>query len=139
MSDLRNYWTQGRIERGRLELLDPEGFRRAMWRMRPGPVVIRVDQPVTKRSLDQNAYWHAAVFPPIAEHCGYTIPECKLVLMGECFGWHTVGGHEIPIQPSTSELTVEQGTYFTDWVIPWAQEHLGVRVPLPNEYLESVS
>lgn len=131
---LQNYQCAGTIERGRLELDDSHAFRQAMWRMRPGPVVIKVERPIVHRSLAQNAYWHACVFPPIAEHCGYTIPETKLVLLGECWGWHDVGAHQLPIKPSTSELTVEEGTYFTDWVIPWAAEHLNVRIMLPKEY-----
>jgi hypothetical protein len=128
-----NYHTGGRIEKGKLRLDDERAFKTAMWTMKEGPVVIRIEQPRSKRSLDQNAYWHAAVFPPIADHLGYTIPECKLVLMGECWGWKKdeMSGHEIPIKPSTSDMSVEEG--------PWAKTELGVSVPLPNEWMEAAS
>lgn len=87
-----------------------------------------------KRSLDQNSYWHGVVFPLVSEYTGYTIPETKLVLLGECFGWQKIGGHDVPIKPSTSDLTVEEGSRFTEFFGPWAVEHCGgLQIPLPNE------
>lgn len=87
----------------------------------------------SQRSLDQNAYIHAVPIPILAEHFGYTIPECKYVLMGECWGWKQLAGRDIPIKPSTAEMTVDECRYFIDWVIPWALTNHDVRIPLPNE------
>ena len=89
----------------------------------------------TQRSLDQNAYLHAVPIPILAEHFGNTIPEMKYALMGECWGWkrEPATGHEIPVKPHTSAMTVEECTYFIDWLIPWAMTQHGVAIPLPNE------
>ena len=134
---LQHYACGAEIVKGRLVLDDEQSFRRAMTNFERGAVILRIDPPETRRTLAQNAYWHAAVFPRIADHCGYTIPECKLVLLGECFGWKTdpLTKRDVPVQPSSAQLTIEQGCYFTDWVIPWAMEHLKVQVPLPHETL----
>jgi hypothetical protein len=135
------YSARAQIVDGKLKLESPVGFADAMRRRKDGPVTVTIADLKSQRSLDQNAYLHAAVFPPIAEHCGYSIPECKLVLMGECWGWKhdTLSGRDLPIKPSTSEMTVEDATYFIDWVIPWAATELGVVVELPNEHFEAAS
>lgn len=86
-----------------------------------------------QRSLDQNAYLHAVPFPLIAAHTGYSIEEVKLVLMGECWGWHELHGHSVPIKPHTSDMTTEECSLFIEWLPPWALEHLGVQIPLPGE------
>ena len=95
-------------------------------------IVIR--QHRAKRSLDQNAYLHAEPIPRMAEHLGYTIPEMKIVLMGECFGWHVKSGHMLPVKASTAAMTVDECRYFIDWVIPWAAQEHGVIVMLPDEW-----
>lgn len=95
-------------------------------------VILRAER--TQRSLDQNAFIHAVVFPLVSQFTGYTVPETKLVLMGECFGWQRLAGHECPVKPSTAQMTTAECAHFIDWVIPWAVEHCdGLQIPLPNE------
>lgn len=100
-----------------------------------GEYDVRIEKHVNQRSLAQNNYLHACVFDPLAEHFGNTIEECKYVLMGECFGWKfdAIANREIPVQPSTSSMNVEQAGYFIDWVIPWALEKHDFIIELPNE------
>lgn len=96
-------------------------------------VVVRKQR--VKRSLDQNAYIHAVPVPILAEHFGESVGDMKLILMGECWGWRfdPLAGREIPIKAHTSDMTVEECTYFIDWVIPWAMVNHGVDIPLPHE------
>ncbi len=98
---------------------------------------LTVCEPERQRTLKQNAYIHAIPIPMLAAHLGYTIPECKYVLMGECFGWKLDArtGKEMPIKPSTSAMTVEEDTYFIEWVIPWAAMSFGLQIPLPSEVM----
>lgn len=98
---------------------------------------LTVAEPPDQRSLDQNAYIHAVPIPMLAKQIGYTIPEMKLVLMGECFGWRLdeKSGHEIPLKPSTKAMTKDECTYFIEWVIPWAAMHHDMEIPLPNEVM----
>jgi hypothetical protein len=102
---------------------------------KPVEVIVRV--PQSKRSLDQNAYLHCDTGPArlLAEHWGVSIEEAKLLLMGECFGWHEVNGHQIPIKPHTSSMTVKEFSQFVEWVIPWAMTEFNVTIPLPGEVL----
>ena len=99
------------------------------------PVEVTVKGKRRQRSLDQNSYLHAAVFPPLAEKFGNTIDEVKYALMGECFGWKRdpISGREVPIKPHTSDMTVEEARQFIDWVIPWAMTEYEVTIYLPNE------
>lgn len=138
MPDLSNYQASAVIdERGNLVLDDAKGFARAMWRMRRGPVVVRVEQPKTKRSLDQNAYLHAVPFPIIAEYVGCSVEDIKYDLMGEKWGWKPSAldpNRMVPVKPSTSSMTVEECTEFIEWLIPFAAQKFGTLIPLPGEW-----
>ncbi len=131
----REYVTTGLIVKGELRVADRVGLREALAHWEDGPCQLVVTRR-PQRTLLQNAYLHAVPFTLLAEHTGYTIPEIKLVLMAECFGWHTdrISGREIPIKPSTAEMTKTEADYFIDWLIPWAAERFPeVAIPLPNE------
>lgn len=122
---------------GRLLLVTTEqALRRVHLRRLAGKAVeVTIRRERTKRSIDQNSYIHGVPVTILADHFGYTIPEMKLVLMGECFGWKpdAISGREIPAKPSTSDMTVEDCSYFIDWIIPWALTNHGVSIPLPSE------
>lgn len=115
--------------------LNRQMFERLLKTFPDGPAILKLETPKQTRSLAQNAYLHAGPFPILADHFGNTIPEIKLILMGECWGWHTVAGHEIPVKPSTASMTVDECKYFIDWLIPWAMTNHDVALPLPGEEL----
>ncbi len=90
-----------------------------------------------KRSLDQNAYLHAVPFPMIASHLGDSVEGVKYDLMGEKWGWKPSPfdpSRMVPVQPSTSKMTVEQCSEFIDWLIPFAAQKFGLSIPYPDEY-----
>lgn len=118
---------------GKFQLGDKAGVSAHLKTLAGEAVEFTIRKRRTQRSVDQNAYLHAEPFPKLADHLGYSMEEVKLVLMGECFGWHDVGGHTLPVKPSTSSMTVEEAQYFIDWVIPWAMTEHGVHVRLPGE------
>src|SRR6476660_6385940 len=133
---LSGYQTGGQIVDGKLVLETPEAFKQAMWRMKPGPVVVRIEQPHSSRSLAQNAYLHAAPFPILAEYFGCSVEDVKYDLMGEKWGWKESAmdpNRMIPVKPSTSSMTVAECNEFIDWLIAWAMEKFNVAIPLPNE------
>lgn len=95
-------------------------------------VILRRER--TQRTLDQNKYLHAVPFPLLAEYWGEDIETAKLLVLGECFGWHdTRDGHRFPIKPSSSLLTTEEGSHLIEWLPPWAMTNFGVEIPLPRE------
>lgn len=133
---LSNYQTGGQIVDGRLVLESPEAFKSAMWRMKPGRVVVKVEQPHTSRSLAQNAYLHALPFPILAEYFGCSVEDVKYDLMGEKWGWKPSSlepNRMIPVKPSTASMTVEECSEFIDWLIPWALDKFNVSIPYPSE------
>lgn len=70
-------------------------------------VEIEIRKRRSKRSLKQNAAYHAAI-APLADHLGYTTEELKLAMLGGCFGWREVSGAQLPIRFHTSDLTTEE-------------------------------
>jgi hypothetical protein len=134
---LSNYWCGARIVDRKLVLDEPNAFRVAMWRLKEGRVVVKIEQPASKRTVDQNAYLHAVPFPILAEHFGDSVEGVKLDLMGEKWGWKPSPldpARLVPVKPNTSSMTIEECTQFIDWLIPWAAMNHGVLIPLPNEY-----
>lgn len=124
----------GRVLKGGLLVMDRPGEYAKYVRSFHGRFVeVIVRKQRVQRSLDQNAYLHVAAFIPLAEHLGYTLAEMKLLLMGACWGWQTVGGHELPVKIHTADMTVEEATHFIDWIIPFALEHFDFIIPLPSE------
>lgn len=121
----------------RLVLLDNErALRHAYLKSLVGRTVdVIVRKQRVQRSQDMNKYLHAVPFPILAEYFGDSIEGTKLDLMGECFGWKKspTTGRDVPVKPHTSDMTVEESTFFVDWLIPWAAQQHGVVIPLPKE------
>lgn len=111
-----------------------KNFARFLKTLRNRDVEIVVKKKTVQRSLDQNAYLHAVPFPLLAEHFGMTISEVKYSLMGEKWGWRKdpISGREIPIKPSTSDMTVEECTQFIEWLLIWAATEHDVYIPSPE-------
>lgn len=134
---LSNYATGGQIVDGKLVLETPAAFKSAMWRMKPGPVVVRVEQPASKRSLDQNAYLHAVPFPILADYFGCSVEDVKYDLMGEKWGWKESAvdpNRMVPVKPSTSSMTRDECSEFIEWLCAWSMTKFNVAIPLPSEY-----
>lgn len=128
----------GRVLPGGLLTLDrPKDYARHLRSLRGQYVEIIARKRRTKRSLDQNAYWHAVPFPLLQDALGYdSLEDLKLALMGECWGYQRdkLTGRELPIKAHTSDLTTEEGAQFTDWLIRFgATLPSPVIIPLPNE------
>lgn len=88
-----------------------------------------------KRTARQNRYWHAEPFLKLAKHMGCSVDQAKAYVMGEFWGWTPIADRMVPVKLHTSDMTVEEGTVFLDWLIPWAAEQ-GVEILLPNEWQE---
>lgn len=120
----------------RLELTEHERTQRRLYlqSLAGCEVEIVIRKKREQRSLDQNKYLHAVPFTLLAEYWGEDIETTKLLVLGEWAGWReTKDGHRVPMKPSTSALTIDEGTNLIEWIPPWAQIHFGVIVPLPNE------
>lgn len=119
----------------------PSPVRAALWdavkAIGDRRVRIQIDEFKPQRTPDQNAYLHAEPFPKLAKHFGVSVEQVKHDLMGECFGWvesKIARGRMVPFMPHTSQMTVEQCTFFIDWLLPWASQEHGVEIMLPDEW-----
>lgn len=87
-----------------------------------------------KRSLDQNAYWHAVPVDLLAEHCGYTHDQMHYALLGEWGGYiDGPNGQPVPRIASSSKLTTDEFSKLIEWVLTWGPSEMGVIIPAPNE------
>lgn len=120
-------------EDGKRLLLDfPDAFKAFYQQFAGHEVEIELRKRRTKRTLKQNAYLHAAI-KPFADHCGYTVEELKLALLGECFGYHQVNGVTLPVKLHTSELSTQEFVEITELLIQRAAEQ-DVLILYPEEF-----
>lgn len=95
-------------------------------------VTIEIYKRRSKRSLKQNAAYHASI-EPLAEHLGYQVEELKLAMLGGCFGWKTVRGVQIPEILHTSDLDTEKFSDLMAYTNQIAAEN-GVLILDPSEW-----
>jgi len=113
------------VEGDRLELdaLEARQRRQHLKQLKGRMVEVVIRPVINRRTADQNAYWHAVPFPMLKEYFGYTsLERLKYDLLGECFGRlrSPLTGRDVNIIAHTSELSVQQGVQFTDWMLYWA-------------------
>ena len=134
MSDL--YVAAGEIKGGKflMSMHAKTQLHDAVRGWKDGPVTLKLAPTRAQRSLDQNAYMHAVVFPMLAREIGDSVEGVKRDCMGEKWGWvdSKIKGYPIPLL-TTSQMSVEQCSEFIEWVIPWAMNFHGVSIPLPHE------
>lgn len=102
------------------------------------PWLVQVKEYKSNRSLQQNSFLHAVPLRIICDETGYDIEDMKAYLMGEAFGWEEfeiMGQKRKRPRLSTSELNVEQFSWFMEWIEKWAAEALGLIIPKPNEVI----
>ena len=97
-------------------------------------VQLDIDRKKTPRSHQQSAYLWAAVYPPIAKHTGYSVPEvhevCKKLFLPS--RQLSIGDQTVIVAGSTARLTTAEMMDYIDRVIALAGE-LGCVVQSPEE------
>lgn len=121
-----------RDDGSKLDLDFPSDYREFIKQFAGYEIEVDVRRRRSKRSLKQNAYLHA-VIKPYADHLGYTVEELKLALLGECFGYHSVKGVQIPVKLHTSDLSTQEFVDLTELLIQKAAED-GVLILYPDEH-----
>lgn len=111
------------MQDGQPHLTAPVAYRQYLAQFGDGEdISVTLEPYEVKRSLDQNAYFHAE---PLlkwmqgeSDFEGLTPAQAKLVLLGMYFGYEqTKSGVWIPMKSSTSELTKAEFTLFIEWLI----------------------
>jgi hypothetical protein len=120
---------------GVLELDNPELYNDLLkGRLGNCRIQLDIDRKKTPRSHQQGAYLFAAVYPPIAEHTGYSVPEvhevCKQMFLPE--RTMTIGDRMIKVPGSSARLTSPEMSEYIERCIALAGE-LGCHVQSPEE------
>lgn len=120
---------------GTLELDHPELYNDLLkGRLANCRVQLDIDRKKTPRSQQQSAYLFAAVYPPIAEHTGYSVPEvhevCKQMFLPP--RQMSIGDKMVTVPGSTAPLTTAEMMDYIDRCIDLAHE-LGCTVQTPEE------
>lgn len=91
-----------------------------------------------QRSQRQNAWYWGFAIPLIAQELGYDRHEhdrLHYALLDKCFGTTydaRLKQHVLNVLHS-ADLSTTQFSEFMEWIVRFAAQELGVRVPLPNE------
>lgn len=119
----------------------PEG-----WRGRRVEVRLRVLK--SKRSQNQNAYFHAAVIPffqEMFERFGGEVYDANVVkeFLKQKFGAEAIvdmeTGELVRVGKPTSDMNKEEFGNFLDAMNAWAFEMWEVELPDPEKYLDTIS
>lgn len=87
----------------------------------------------SKRSRDQNAFFHSAI-APLAEHLGCTTEELKLDLLGTKYGWREMkSGNKVPLRLHTSDLNTQEFAELMEHTIQIAAEE-GILILDPSQW-----
>ena len=113
-----------RIHQGRLDV-DLSRVAQAVRGAKDGPLTVVLERFTARRSLEQNALYHAGYVKPLAEYTGYTplemhrylkrlflpaVPMKRLTLCDR--HGEIVDEVEIEQEPTTTTLTIEQFTAY---------------------------
>lgn len=111
-----------RADGSKLDFDYPSEYRAHIQQFAGYEVEVEIRRKRSKRTLKQNAAYHAAI-APLAEHLGYTTEELKLAMLGGCFGWREIVGQQLPIRLHTSELNTQEFAQLMDYTLQIAAEH----------------
>lgn len=121
------------IRSGKLVLDKAEQFQ-AHLRSFPNEkrVEVTVEKITHKRTNQQNKYYWSVVVKEIAQHTGHD-PEQVHELLKQLWSpkWHFA--LNVPVPTSTTRLDVIAFVEYTEKCRLWANEFLGLNIPLPNE------
>lgn len=99
----------------------------------PEDVQITVSKHKKQRSLPQNAYLWAGVYPPLAEHLGYTSEEMHGICKAK-FHYKIIHVRKDEVRVALSTATLDTNAfnkYISDIVI-WASLEFGVIIKEPH-------
>lgn len=123
-------------ERKRLRLMDESGYGDYVDTLTIGgcyTVTIEEEVAHVPKTYDQVKYWFAVPVPLVAEHCGMTDQQASHAMLGECFGYIEVFGHQVPVEPSVAALSKQKMTHLIEWVLDWCPAQLEIICPPPDK------
>lgn len=128
---------QGQVTDGKLFLDKSPQFKEWLHTLSGKRVEVTVEKQTHKRSNGQNRYYWGVVVQTIAEHTGLDPEEVHDALKQmHSPRWHMKVNHlagDLKIPTSTTRLDTLQFVEYTEKCRLWANEFLGLNIPLPGE------
>lgn len=121
---------RGSIQDGKLHLGDRDAFDKHAATLEGKPVTLTLKQYRKTRSNPQNAYFHSAIVPMIAEAAEHTPAEVKDALKIKFLSSFAPDG--FPIVKRTRDLDTKEFGEFIDACRLFALDYYGVDIPEPN-------
>jgi hypothetical protein len=130
------YIANGRLK---LEQIDREALDEFLGSQDGREMVLTVRRKGSKRSADQNAFYHGVVLKLLSEHTGFEPEDMhewlkKQFLPAKLLQVVTQHGEAIEheVRPTTTTLTTEQFSQYWERIQRWAATDLGVVIPDPD-------
>lgn len=120
----------GRIENGKIQLADPDGWRVQLQRNEGREIELRLSRRKKERSMSQNKYYWGCVVALLAEHCGYEPEEMHAALKMKFLRQYE--DQALPSIRSTTDLDTAEFANYIEQVRRLAAE-MGVVIPDPSD------
>lgn len=123
---------------GKLILSNPESFKQELINLKERNVFVVVGDEKPTRSNNQNRYYWSVVLGLLSEHTGYTPDEMHEVLLQKFSVKKEVkvGDETHFIKSRSHKMKTDEFEDYLNMVRNFAQQDLGVTIPLPNQLLE---
>jgi hypothetical protein len=126
----------GQVNNGKLLLDKGESFRQYLAGLNGKRVQVTVEKIKHSRTTAQNKYYWGVVVKLISQHTGHDTEQIH-ELLKQMFSpkWYlrATAPIEISIPTSTTRLDTLEFVEYTEKCRMWANEFLGLQIPLPNE------
>jgi hypothetical protein len=123
----------GIIDKGKLILDQPQRYLVHLANHEGKKVELVLRKRRTKRSDSQNRYYWGVCVEILANHCGYEPEELHEALKVKFLSDRQEDENGLMRVRSTAKLTTDEFIAYTNRVVRWAAESLGVYIPSPNE------
>jgi hypothetical protein len=98
-------------------------------------VLLKISAQTSPRSVRQNAYYWGVCLTLVAASTGHATEEihkaAKDILLPRRF--IKLGSREVEVTKTTCDLTTTEFELYLNQFRAWAENELGVTIPLPNE------
>ena len=127
---------QAKIKGGQLIFENRKWFDFQIAKFTDGPISITIERKRTKRSEQQNNYYHKCI-DIICEYTGYTHDEqCAIFKQLYLPQKKTWRGRPVQITKSTTELSKSEFWTYMDLIIREAAE-MRIELPVPDDFYKS--
>jgi hypothetical protein len=123
----------GSIDKGKLILDQPERYLVHLAGLNNRRIELILRKRRSKRSDNQNRWYWGVCVEILANHCGYEADQ-----MHEALKWKFLSGmvpdnNGLTTVRSTAKMSTDEFIKYTNQVVRWAAEELGVFIPDPRQ------